>query len=188
MKRILIVSLLVLTLAGCTASPETPVNEETIQDAPNIAWETSPMDANVNSLITTAYSESDLQKICEFEGNIHAYNEAYPIVCIRGFPETYRAAYIGESCVAVIWFDGAGQKLLARMFEQNHPVSDYLEIESAEDLETVRNLYPEGDYLFLFMGRNDVPRTSVHYTTDGYIVYISYDSENKVEEISTELI
>ena len=42
---------------------------------------------------------------------------------------------------------------------------------------------PEGQYLFLFAGRNDLPRVSQHFTSDGYYLVIKYDHDGKIDEM-----
>ena len=192
-KTFLCLLVLVSVLSACAkgAQPtevETTPIDTNIKDDPIMDFETTPINANINSDITKEYSESSLQEICKFDGDIHAYQEAYPIECLRNSPGGYRVAYSGKSRIALIWFDAEGQKTFAQLIERKHSVSDYMEIELGDDLKTVYTMYPEGEYLFLYMGRNDVPRTSIHFTEDGYIVYISYGSNNEVEEITTELI
>ena len=150
--------------------------------------EITPVEANINDIILEEYSESTLKKICALNGNIHEYNRAYPIECIRNSVNGYRVIYRGSSHIALIWFDEAGEKIYTQLVELRNTAADYMEIELGETLETVRSMYPEGVYLFGSTGRNDAPRISSHYTIDGYIVYISYDSNYEVESITTELI
>ena len=50
-------------------------------------------------------------------------------------------------------------------------------------LSDVQTIDPEGEYLFLYTGRNDVPKVSTHYTTDGFVITITYDKNNVIEKI-----
>ena len=47
---------------------------------------------------------------------------------------------------------------------------------------------PNGEYLFLYTGRNDTPKVSSHYTKDGYLITIEYDVSNVIISINEELI
>jgi hypothetical protein len=51
---------------------------------------------------------------------------------------------------------------------------------------TVENSRAEGEYLFLYTGRNDMPRVSTHYTTDHYLITVSYDESNLVANITIQ--
>ncbi len=55
-------------------------------------------------------------------------------------------------------------------------------------LEEVRAIDPDGEYLFLYTGRNDVPKVSSHYTKDGYLITIEYDESNAVVSVEQELV
>ena len=46
---------------------------------------------------------------------------------------------------------------------------------------------PDGEYLFLYTGRND-QRYSSHYTMDGYLIIIEWSNENTVETIHIECL
>ena len=150
--------------------------------------EITPVEANINDVISDEYSESTLQEIYALKGNIHKYNREYPIECVRNSIYGYRVVYRGSSHIALIWFDADGQKTHAQLVELQHTAADFMEIAPGETLERVRATHPEGEYLFLYTGRNDAPRISTHYTVDGYIVRISYDLNYEVESITTELI
>ena len=148
----------------------------------------TPEDENIMDITTEVYSEASLRIICAFEGDIHMYNRKYPIECIRNSFDGYRVAYRGSSHIALIWFGADGQKEHIRLVEVRNTAADFMELKIGEALKTVRELYPEGTYLFLGTGRDDAPRVSSHYTTDGYLISIYYDSDYLIEETIVELI
>ena len=56
-------------------------------------------------------------------------------------------------------------------------------LSEADPISKVMEIDPKADFGFMYSGRNDVPRHTYHYTTDGYCVEISYDSNNNIIEV-----
>lgn len=56
-------------------------------------------------------------------------------------------------------------------------------INIGESIDNVQKIDPLGDYIFLYTGRNDFPKISTHYTSDGYIIGIHYDEDYHVIKI-----
>ena len=52
----------------------------------------------------------------------------------------------------------------------------------------VRGFDSCGDYFFLYSGRNDLERISYHYSKDGYLISIKYDTDNTILSVTEELI
>ena len=100
----------------------------------------------------------------------------------------YRVSYLGETSVAVIVFDSNGEYILGGVYRNLCQRSDFQDLAIGQPLDRVRTIDPEGDYTFLYTGRNDTPRVSNHYTKDGYLITIEYDTNNTVISINEELI
>ena len=66
--------------------------------------------------------------------------------------------------------------------------SDFDKLVKGQSLDEVRAIDPNGEYLFLYTGRNDAPKVSSHYTKDGYLITIEYDVSNVITSINEELI
>ena len=65
---------------------------------------------------------------------------------------------------------------------------DFESLNSTKTLDDVKKIDPNGEFLFLYTGRNDVPKISTHYTKDGYIILIEYEDNNQIVDITYELI
>ena len=65
---------------------------------------------------------------------------------------------------------------------------DYEWQSSLKTLDDIQKIDPNGEFLFLYAGRNDIPKISSHYTKDGYIVIIEYNDNNQIVNITQELI
>ncbi len=148
----------------------------------------STSDKNLIELVSRIYDESQLNDISQFNGDINQLNDIYPIECLRKVGEYYRASYLGNYSVAIIIFDNSGKKLKGNIFSIQCLKSDFDELEKGKSLHEVKNIDPKGEYLFLYTGRNDTPRKSSHYTKDGYLITIEYDTSNNILSISEELI
>lgn len=134
------------------------------------------------------YDDWELQKVVEFEGNIDQLNDKYPIECIRKNNPGYRVSYPGNDKVAVILYDNSGKKISGVIYNTERSKSDFGALIKGESLDEVLKTDPDGEYLFLYTGKNDTPKASSHYTNDGYLISIEYDDFNTVISISEELI
>lgn len=159
------------------------VKEESVFDL-----KTSPSDKRLVDLASKVYEDPQLLEIVDFNGSIKELDVEYPIECLRNKNDTYRVSYLGNSGVAVIMFDNSGNKILGNVFNTHTSKIDFDVLAKGQSLEKVREIDPDGEYLFLYTGRADVPRVSSHYTKDGYLITIEYDSLNNITAISEELI
>lgn len=150
--------------------------------------EISPTDKSLIDLTSKVYDESQLLEIIKFDGSINELNHEYPIECLREDNGTYRASYLGDGSVAVLIFDDSGDKLLSNIYKTELLKSNFVELVRGKSLEDVRVIDPDGEYLFLYAGRNDTPKVSSHYTKDGYLITIKYDDLNTVTSINEEMI
>ena len=66
--------------------------------------------------------------------------------------------------------------------------ADFDALEEGQSLESVQGIDPNGKYLFLYTGRNDVPRRSLHFTKEGYLITIEYNDSNVITSKKMELI
>ena len=149
---------------------------------------TSPSDKSLVHLASKTYEEYQLLEILSFNGSLSDFNAKYPIECLRKDNETYRVAYLGNECIAVILFDGLGNKLNGKIYSIQLLKSDFDRLIIGQPLDEVRKTDPNGDYLFLYTGRNDIPKVSTHYTKDGYLITIEYDASNIIVSINREYI
>ena len=150
----------------------------------------SPEDKTINELVSAIYDESELKSITKLGTSINELNARYPIECIRKDGETYRVSYLGKGKVAENLFDSSGDKILGYVFNTNLLRSDFDGLKTGQTLEDVRRIdsNEDGAYFFLYTGRNDVPRESAHYTSDGYRITIEYDTSDIIVGIDETLI
>jgi len=148
----------------------------------------SPAHESVISLSTKIYGNSELLEIEAFDGSMYELNSKYPIECMRGLENTYRVSFLGNESVVILLFDNAGNRIMGNIYDTQNYKSDFLELEKGQLLNNVMEIDPNGEYLFLYTGRNDYPRISSHYTKDGYLITIEYDENNLIKNINEELI
>lgn len=148
----------------------------------------SQQDKSLEELSTKIYDNAELAAIASFEGSLEELDASYPIECIREIPAGYRISYCGDTDLASLLFDNSGQKIMGRVYQMSKSKSSFDNLSIGKSLDDVMELDPDGIYLFLYTGRNDSPRHSIHYTVDGYLIVIEYDEENFITNIESELI
>ena len=141
---------------------------------------------NILEIVTTVYDESQLNDISSLRCTINELNNRFPVECIRKDFNHYRVSYAGKNMFVVIHFDEDGKWLMTHTYKANLSLSDYKTIKKGQTLAEVIEIDPEGDYIFLYTGRNDCP-ISTHISVDGYLIQIIFDS-NIVDEILIELL
>lgn len=150
--------------------------------------ELSPNDKSLEELSTKIYNESELQDIAILEDSMQELNKKYPVECVRGTLAGYRVSYVGETDLAVIIFDTSGQKIMGSIYKISKSKENFENLSKGISLESVQKIDPNGNYSFLYTGRNDTPKQSVHYTSDGYLITIDYDEQNNISNIFSEFI
>ena len=95
---------------------------------------------------------------------------------------------LDESAATQYLFDDSGTKLLGNIYSVQLSKSDFDGLTKGQSIEEVKTIDPNGEYLFLYTGRNDTPKVSSHYTKDGYLITIEYDDFNTIISINEELI
>lgn len=150
--------------------------------------EISPLDKNIADLVSPINDAKQLQEIANDYGTLGKLNAKYRIECIREDNGMYRVSYLGEDGVAVIWYGETGERLWGNVYKTQLLKNDFDGIKKGQTLDDVRMVDPNGEYLFLYAGRNDLPRKSVHYTKDGYCISIWYDNSNIISSMIEELL
>ena len=115
-------------------------------------------------------------------------NAKFPIECLRKKNSIYRVSYLGDGNIAVLLFDDSGNRVSGNIYSTPLLKSNFDNLKKGQLLDEVRVIDPGGEYLFLYTGRNDIPRMSSHYTKDGYLITIEYDASDKIRNINEELI
>ena len=177
-RNCFLIFMIVILLMICSCSKERS----------DLNIEISPSDKSVVDLASRIYDETELLELTKFNGSLKELNAKYPIACLREDNGIYRAAYLGEGSIGIFLFDGSGNRLSAKTYTTQRFKSDFDGLAKGQSLDEVRAIDPNGEYLFLYTGRNDIPRVSSHYTKDGYCITIAYDDSNVITGINKELI
>lgn len=154
----------------------------------NLNVEVSPSDKSLIDLSSITYDGSQLSQIARFNGSIADLNALYPIECLRNEDFFIRVSYLGSDSVVIMLFDKLGAKLSGKVYSTQRLSADFGNLTVGQSLEEVMELDPSGEYLFLYSGRNDVPKVSSHYTRDGFLFTVEYDESNSIIAIREELI
>lgn len=177
-----------LLLIGCTQIKKDEINMDS--DKNNISTETGTISSEL-----LFYSDEQLTEIADFAGTESELLARYPTTYIRTLPIKYsesgvvndqyavRLIYRAETKALSMVFDTSGNKLFTRVYDTSLSKQAFDSLSLGHTLADVRAIDPRGEYLFLYTGRNDFPRVSSHYTTDGFIVSITYDKSNVIEKI-----
>ncbi len=177
MKYFVIISMVISICLFCSCAKE----------GNDMGINISQKNENIINLISTVYDDDTLKEIISIDGKIKDINKKYPIECIRKFSKIYRISYLGIEKVAILLFDYDGNKLFGKIYDTKKLKSDFSELKNGDSLKDVQNIDPNGEYLFLFTGRNDASRVSYHYARDGFVIMIEYDN-NKIKSIKIQLI
>lgn len=148
--------------------------------------EISLSDKSLVDLTSTTYDMQELSNIIGFNASMRELNGKYPIECLRKDGDIYRVSYLGQDCIAVLQFDSSGNAIVGNIHTAQLLRSDFDGLVEGRSLDDVMQLDPNGDYAFLYTGRNDVPKVSSHYTKDGYRITIAYDASNIITGINEE--
>ena len=154
----------------------------------NISLSLSDPNKNIVDLITTNYSNEQLNKINAYGGTINQLNSEFPIQCLRAVKSGYQAVYRGDQKILIIVFGLNGDKILSKIYNISKTSSVFDGLTVGYTLDETQKLDPLGDYTFLYTGRNDIPYVSYHCTHDGYIIQISYDNNNTITAIEKNMI
>ena len=126
----------------------------------------TPNDQKIIEAVSKTYNESELTAILNFAGTLNDLNDEYPAECIRENNEFFRVSYLGNGEVVV--YDEEGNKIVGNLYQLACAKADLDKIKIGDSLEKVMSIDPNGSYPFLYTGRNDLPKESIHCTTDGF--------------------
>lgn len=178
-------------LTGCQQNKKDEIN-----NMPNDNFAVSQTTSNSNSVgETQRYTDAQLSEIADYIGTKDELLSQYPTcsVCTlvmindecanSSTKEVHRIIYCGETKSLMLTFDDSGNRMTESLHNLTVPKNAFETISVGSLLSEVQAIDPQGEYLFLYTGRNDVPRVSAHYTTDGFVISITYDKNNVIEKI-----
>lgn len=138
--------------------------------------------------ISKLYTEEQLNEIIQQKTTIEKLTAQFPTEYICEIDDGYRAVYYGKNLVAVVIFDQNKMILFGRIYSCSNLKSEYEKLQIGNTLSDVQTIDSKGEYLFLYTGRNDTPKESTHYTSDKYVINITYDENNLISNIIIEEI
>lgn len=147
-----------------------------------------PDNENVTDVITNIYNYNELLEISKFEGSLEDLNKLYPIEFVRNVNGVYRVSYLGNGNIAILFADNSEKVLMGKVYNTRKTRSEFAAVKAGQSVIDVEKFDPDGEYLFLYTGRNDLERVSTHYTKDGYLIRIEYDNACNVVNINETLI
>lgn len=153
----------------------------------NAVIKVSDENVNILDVVTTKYDDATLDEIVSFTGTMNQLNEKYAVEFCKIYGDFNRVAYLGDGRICFICFDKDGAEQFSSCYSFTNTNSYYDDLKIGDSLDDVMKMDPDADYLFLYSGVG-APRVSCHYTIDGYVVSISYDSNNIITDITIELI
>lgn len=179
--------------AACNSGKEVIAEPETtikIKEKENMTIKVSPENLTVFELVTTKYDDEQLLKMSEFRGSINELNSVYPIECMRHIEKgsLYRVSYVGDSKVLTIWFNDDGELQMIKTSLLSPSKAQFDELTIGQSFDDVYQIDPAAEYVFLNTGRTDFPKASSHYSSDGWLIHISYDDQLQITSIISELI
>lgn len=124
--------------------------------------------------------DNDITAILQFRGTYDELNAEYPITCVIDNDGFRRVVYANSKEAAVIYFDKNMNWIFSKRFSRSNLKSTQIEQSNVHTLKDVISLDPDGDYTFLYTGRNDTPKVSTHFTSDDYMVEITYGESNTI--------
>ena len=170
------VTVLLLVICSCTKGEA------------DLKTKISPPDKSLFDLTSIRYDEPELLEIAKFAGSLKELDEQYPIDCLREDNGIYRASYLGNGKIAIILFDISENAFFGKVYSTELFKSDFDKLETGHSLNAARELDPNGEYFFLYTGKNTTPKMSFHYTKDGYLITIEYDVSNVIISMNQALI
>ena len=133
------------------------------------------------------YSDSQISEIETFEGSVDELNQKYPIDHSRENGNVLEIFYSSGRKVAVLYCE-SDEVVLGKIHTIDTLKSDFDDLSIGDSIDVVKEISPDGDFSFLYTGRDDMPKISYHYTRDGYEVAVSYDENMNVAEVTFDLV
>ena len=133
------------------------------------------------------YSDLKLPEIVEFKGSVEELDQLYPIKFIRENNGILEIFYPSIKRVAIVYCE-SDEVIYGKLHTTDTYKYDFENLNFGDSIDIVKEISPDGDYSFMYTGRDDLPKISYHYTKDGYEVAVSYDENLKITEIVFDLI
>lgn len=173
----------IFILSGCNKKYET-----------DIFYDISDNSENIIDVVTEIYSDKDMfDKINTEKYNMKELNKLYPVEFTRRFEYEDSlhmdvVTYITSYGYMIFHYDEDGNYIYGDDIISEKSLKGFYVLNTGYSVDDVQKFDGNGDFAFLYAGYTGTPKISFHYTTDGYIVMIHYDSDYNVEKIEYRLI
>lgn len=143
---------------------------------------------NIFDTLECEYSSDEIQNIMNMNITLSELNKKYPVECLKLHNNAYYAYYRSNENLLILAYDKEGIKTNYRLCFPEVSSNELISISSGTSLTEVQSIDPKAHYTFLYAGDINFPKVSTHYTTDGYMIQITYDENLFVQEISSKLL
>lgn len=134
------------------------------------------------------YSEENLDIINSLDVDINELNKQYPIERIRQNENNFQVIYRSSQSVLILNYSLNGKKNYSNKYTTTKLKDDFNKITIGNTIDFVQKFDKDGSFPFMYIGRNDLPLISYHYTMDGYLIELTYDDDFRVMDIATNLL
>lgn len=173
----------IFILSGCNKKYET-----------DIFHDISDSSENIIDVVTETYSDRDMfDKIDTEKYSLKELNELYSIEFIRKYKradDSYvdNVVYMTSYGYIILYYDKSGNYEFGKDVIVEKSLKDFYVLNTGYSVDNMQKFDKNGNFSFLYTGYTGTPKISTHYTTDGYMVTVHYDSDYAVEKIEYRLI
>ena len=149
----------------------------------------------------TFYTDAQLPEIADLDGTADELFPLYPPSHIRRIKndvnkdnttDVFGVFYLGETKALKLIIDNLGNRIWQCSYNTIESKKTFDSLSLGQTLTDVKNLDPNGNYLYLPTGL-DLPTgriypatVSEHYTRDGFVIFIIYDENDIIISIDIE--
>ncbi|MDE6665204.1 MAG: hypothetical protein K2K14_03315 [Ruminococcus sp.] len=148
---------------------------------------------NIIDVVTETYSDEDMfDEIDTEKYTLDELNKLYPVEFIKKYKradDSYvdNVAYMTSYGYIILYYDESGNYVFGNDIIVEKSLKEFDVLNVGDSIDDVQKFDENGEFLFLYTGI-DAPKISQHYTIDGYMVMIHYNSDYSVTEIENRLI
>ncbi len=177
-----IFAIICIFLSGCNKKDEACVSLKVLDESTNII-----------DIISEKYSNKDMfEEVQENKYTLDELNKIYPIEFVKKYTNEdelyFDVAYITSNGYIILHYDGSGNYVFGEDAIAERILNEFDALSIGDSIDDVKKIDENGKFTFLYTGRVDLPKISYHYTVDGYMVMIHYDSSCVITKIENKLI
>lgn len=181
--RLLAGMICIFVLSGCNKKYQT-----------DIFYDISDGSVNIIDVVTETYSGKDMfDEIDTKKYTLDELNNKYPVEFIKKYKcadDSYfdLAAYMTAEGYIILHYDESGNYTFGENVIAEKMLKDFYVLNTSDSVDDVQKFDQNGKFSFLYAGDINIPKISNHYTTDGYMIMIYYNSDYAIEKVEYRLI